>query len=104
MTKHADSDSFGGLARAQLKQRGWTQQQLAERLGVKQSVVSCYLTGKTQPTFEMIMRWAWVLGCSPHELVPAHVPALYRGAEAAKERSDTLSHSSPHLSSDSVEI
>lgn len=84
MTVKMEDDSFGGLARAQLKLLGWTQQQLAERLGVKQAMVSRYLTGGTQPTFEMIMRWAWALGCSPHALVPAQVPELYRSIEGAK--------------------
>lgn len=85
MTKQVDADSFAGLARVQMKRRDWSQKQLAELLGVKQSVVSCYMTGKTQPTFEMIMRWAWVLGCSPRELVPEEVPSPYRSVEQLEQ-------------------
>jgi transcriptional regulator with XRE-family HTH domain len=110
MTKQVEADSFGGLARVQIKRLGWTQQQFAERLGVKQSVISYFLTGRNQPTFDTIMRWARTLGCSPRDLVPAHVPALYGDVihHADKEMSDISSHPSSHplshLSSDSVEI
>lgn len=51
------------------KQRGFTQVELAERLGVSQNVVSEYERGKSRLTAPMIVQIAELLGVSSDELL-----------------------------------
>lgn len=55
------------------KARGWTQAQLAERVGVAQGTVSYWDNG-TQPTAANAVRLAQALGCSVEDLY-AYDPA-----------------------------
>lgn len=56
-----------------------SQATLAERLGVQQSNVSTYLTGKRDPGLEIVERWAEALECTAADLMsekPAAAPGL----------------------------
>jgi len=50
------------------KAKGWTQQQLAEAIGVSQSTVAGYEKGPNEPTLSMIEKIAAVLGTTPEHL------------------------------------
>jgi len=51
------------------KQRGWTQQQLAERVGVRVLQIRRYESGASQPTLDAVRRLALALGVTTDELV-----------------------------------
>ena len=48
---------------------GLTQQELATELGVDQSTVCLWETGKTQPRVKLLPKIAELLGCSINELI-----------------------------------
>ena len=43
--------------------------QLARKLGCERSLVSCWVTGKTRPTLDMIPKIAEILNVSVEELI-----------------------------------
>lgn len=49
--------------------RGWTQQQLADRLGISRVAVSHLEAGINSPDARSVTLLAGVFGCEPHELV-----------------------------------
>lgn len=49
--------------------RGWTQQQLADRLGISRVAVSHLEAGINSPDARTVTLLAGVFGCEPHELV-----------------------------------
>jgi transcriptional regulator with XRE-family HTH domain len=49
--------------------RGWTQTELAERIGVQQSAVAKIERGAVDPTTTMIVKLAKALGVSPGHLL-----------------------------------
>ena len=51
------------------KQHDWTQQQLAERVGVKVLQIRRYENGSSQPTLEVIKNLAMALGVTADELI-----------------------------------
>ena len=51
------------------KERGWTQTQLAERIGIIQALVSDYELEKLRLNAEMLTRFALALGVSADELL-----------------------------------
>ncbi len=56
------------------KMKGLTQEQLAESVGVKRSVISKYENGDISPSIDMIRRIADALGVEPWELIDSGVP------------------------------
>lgn len=60
---------FGARLRALRKQKDLTQQQLAERVGMKNSVISFYEVGERVPSPRVIVRLAAVLGVSTDYLL-----------------------------------
>ena len=52
---------------------GMTQQELAKEIGVDQSAVCLWETGKTQPRAKMLPRIAKILNCSVDELLSGEV-------------------------------
>lgn len=48
---------------------GLTQKELADELGVDQSAVCLWETGKTQPRAKLLPKIAKILGCTVDELV-----------------------------------
>lgn len=61
--------SFHQELRSRRMAAGFTQQQLSERLGVKQSVVSLYEKGSNMPSLDVLIKMADVLHCSIDDLV-----------------------------------
>ncbi len=49
-------------------QRGYTQKQLAELLGVKQPHLSAWLNGRHLPRYETVCKLAQILNCNEEEL------------------------------------
>ena len=50
------------------KEKGLTQKQLADNLGVDPSAVSLWESGKTAPTVANLMKIAVILNCNPGDL------------------------------------
>lgn len=55
------------------KQVGMTAKQLGEAVGVSEAAISHYETGKRQPSFEVFLKIAEVLGCSTDFLLSSSV-------------------------------
>ena len=51
------------------KQRKWTQDELAKRLGVERSAVAKWESGKSQPQAARLVALAEVFGCSVDEIL-----------------------------------
>lgn len=51
------------------KRKGISQEELANKIGVKRAVISKYETGKISPRMEMIQKISYALGVSVYELV-----------------------------------
>ena len=52
-----------------IKQSGLTQTEIAKRIGVKQSQVSCYLHGKKMPALDTFANLCIVLDIDPAEML-----------------------------------
>lgn len=61
--------SFHQELRSRRMAAGFTQQQLSERLGVRQSVVSLYEKGSSMPSLDVLIKMADTLNCSIDDLV-----------------------------------
>lgn len=64
-----ESSSIGERLAAIRKERGITQVELAERLGVTQAAVSAYEIGKARLIAPMLLRIAQILGASTDEIL-----------------------------------
>lgn len=51
-----------------LAQKGMTQKQLAARVGVGESAVSLWLSGKREPTMSKLKRLCEALGCKAEDV------------------------------------
>jgi transcriptional regulator with XRE-family HTH domain len=61
---------FGKNVAARRKQKGWTQTEFAEKVGLsKHSQISAYESGKIPPGLELMEKWGEVLGTTPAELL-----------------------------------
>lgn len=69
--KQKDSDAFGVVLRAYRLEKGLTQEQLSERVGVVHSFIHSLESGKKQPSLKMILKLAAALGIKPGEMVDA---------------------------------
>lgn len=58
----------GNIAR-HLVRKGWTQKQLAERIGLTESTMSRYMNGTRQPTAYALLRMSRAFGCTVDDLV-----------------------------------
>lgn len=70
----AASEPFGERLSAMRQQRGLTQAQLAELVGVTQPLVSDYERGRLQLSADMAVRFALALKVSSDELLGLKVP------------------------------
>lgn len=64
------STNNSAIARIRIE-RGMTQQELAEKIGVTYSNVSRWERGEVSPTIKSMLKIAAVLGCSLDDLVDA---------------------------------
>lgn len=71
------------------KEKGMTQKELAEKMGVTYTVISGYERGKRKPKIETIIRIANALNVSTFDIVPAFVPSdemtLAQARQAVKD-------------------
>ncbi len=59
---------MGAKIRQFRERLGMSQKQLADALGLNQSAVALWETGKTTPTNQNLIRLADILGCKPGDL------------------------------------
>ena len=52
MTNKKKTNTFGQMLTFYRKKKGWTQQQLAERVGVSDATIGTYERGEREPSFE----------------------------------------------------
>ena len=69
--KQKTPGAFGVVLRAYRQERGITQEQLSERVGVVHSFICSLESGKKQPSLKMVLKLAAALGVRPGELVDA---------------------------------
>lgn len=87
------SEKFAETLKKMRKERGLSQEELAERLGTSKQVISRYESGQRIPKISMAYQLAKVLGVSLEELngqtrTPAHTPAhIYEGTQIAARTS-----------------
>lgn len=60
---------MGARIRRLREQRGMTQKQLADALGLNQSAIALWESGKTVPTLQNLYRLADILGCDARDLL-----------------------------------
>lgn len=65
------SDAFGVVLRVCRQEKGLTQEQLGERVGVVHSFIHSLESGKRKPSLEMIAKLGIALGIPPGDLVNA---------------------------------
>lgn len=65
------------------KQKGWSQEELAERLHVSRSAVAMWESGKNMPTAAMAYEMALLFGCGLNEVLGVYEP--YRETEFPKK-------------------
>lgn len=63
--------------------KGWTQDELAERLFVSTSYVSALETGRKTPSLPCVLKIVELLGCSPNELLEYKGLGVSEGLDAA---------------------
>lgn len=68
-------EQFAQILRDLRTQQGWTQPQLAQRLGVSRSTVSMYERGEREPDFAMLRRIADLFGVDTDQLLGRTAPA-----------------------------
>ncbi|MBV9495690.1 MAG: helix-turn-helix transcriptional regulator [Acidobacteria bacterium] len=69
LTKDPDAKKFGAIVRRLREERGWTQDQLAERAGMNGSYLGFVERGENVPTLTVILLLAQTLSVDPGELV-----------------------------------
>ena len=69
--KQKNSTAFGVVLRAYRLEKGLTQEQLSERVGVVHSFICSLESGKKQPSLQMVLKLATALGTRPGELIDA---------------------------------
>lgn len=60
---------MGARIRRLREQHGMTQKQLADALGLNQSAIALWESGKTVPTLQNLYRLADILGCDARDLL-----------------------------------
>lgn len=81
----AKDSALGKRIAALRKERGYTQTELAEQLGIIQAIVSDYERGKLRPHPDMIVRLAKALRVSTDEMLGVKPPSK-NGAAAVSRR------------------
>lgn len=67
LTEDTFRNEFGRKLNKLMYRKGFTQQDLAERTGIHQVIISGYITGKHTPSFYNVCKLAKALECSTDE-------------------------------------
>ncbi len=78
--------ALGARIKAVRKQRGWSQEQLAERVGISTQYVSNIERGKENPTLDLLLRVAHALKVSLAEIFDLEAGGLDRKTLQAEIR------------------
>ena len=78
--------ALGARIKALRKQQGWSQEQLAERVGISTQYVSNIERGKENPTLDLLLRLAEVLRVAPVDIFDFEAEGLDRKAIQAEIR------------------
>ena len=60
----SDADTLGARLRRYRRSKGWTQEELASKLGLDRSSVACYEGGRRTPDIETIKKLSGLFGLS----------------------------------------
>lgn len=71
-----DADTFRAAVKSRLKQKGMSQKQLADMIGINPIMFSKYFQGKYTPRYENLLKISQILECQPGEL---YDPAFQNG-------------------------
>ena len=77
--------NFGERLARLIHERGWTQVEAAEKLGVSQALISHYLSGKREPLPRTISHLAERLGVTDHSLTAPYMAQLALAAISSGE-------------------
>lgn len=69
MPEYDAMTTFAKNLKEAMRQGGWTQQQLAEVIGIKPPRISELLNGKTNPTLETMEKFATALNIPVYQLL-----------------------------------
>ena len=83
--------SFGGRLKAVLKKRGWSQQDLADTLGVSQSAVSDWARDENLPEGRFLIQMPGLFGVSGHWLLTGEDRDTLGGPTASALREELRS-------------
>ena len=72
MDKKEFAIEFGKTLKHLMKDKGFTQKNLAEHAGLKQEQISTYITGKVIPSFYIFYKLSTALECDMQDLIPKH--------------------------------
>lgn len=78
--------ALGARIKALRKRQGWSQEQLAERVGISTQYVSNIERGKENPTLDLLLRLAEALRVAPVDLFNFEAEGLNRKALQAEIR------------------
>lgn len=78
--------ALGARIKALRKQKGWSQERLAERVGISTQYLSNIERGKENPTLDLLLRLADSLRVSPAEIFDFEAEGLDRKALQAEIR------------------
>lgn len=100
LTHDDGPETFGQRLARLRKERGWTQQELAERAGIIQALISDYERDKLRLNAELIVRFANALEITTDELLQPH-PRKYalrpKRSLRMQRRMDKIEKLPPHL-------
>ena len=63
---------FGKNLKRLMKEKGYNQNSLAERVGIKQTQISAYVTGKVIPSVYIIYKLSIALECDMQDFIPKY--------------------------------
>ena len=70
--------------------RGWSQQDLADRLGMSRQAVTALETGKSEPSLSTALHLSWLFGCAVEEVFPSDLEEKMSFLNATWEYQDCL--------------
>jgi transcriptional regulator with XRE-family HTH domain len=55
------------------KQKGWTQEEFAQKIGIKRSLLGAYEEGRAEPNLQTLIRISKIFGCSIETLITENI-------------------------------